>query len=130
MSKNMSPPTPARVTLEEYLALPETTRPHGLVDGELRATAAPSTWHQTVLNRVARAPEDFVESRTLGLVFRTPVDVTLDPGAGLALQPDISHIRRLDQRPPLTIAVCTAPDTLTSPLLPGLALPVAPVFAR
>ena len=189
MIKNMMTPTPVKVTLEEYLALPESTLPHELVDGELRVTAAPSTWHQTVLNRVARALEDFIESRKLGLVFRAPVDVILDPGAGLALQPDIIYIRqdhadivreriegapdlvveilsrgtrdydrteksaryaaagvaeywladsengtieirRLDQRPPLTIAVFTVSDTLTSPLLPGFTLPVGPIFAR
>jgi Uma2 family endonuclease len=185
----MFTPTPVKVTLGEYLALPETTLPHELVDGELRVTAAPSTWHQTVLNRVARALEDFVEPRKLGLVFRAPVDVILDRVAGLALQPDIIYIRqdraeivheriegvpdlvveilspgtrdydrteksaryaaagvteywladsdkhtieirRLDQRPPVTIAVCTLSDTLTTPLLPGFALPVAPDFAR
>ena len=185
----MLTPTPVKVTLEEYLALPETTLPHELVDGELRVTAAPSTWHQTVLNRIARALEDFVESRNLGSLFRAPVDVILDPVAGLVLQPDIIYVRheraeiireriegvpdlvveilspgtrdydrieksaryaaagvteywladsenrtievrRLDQRPPVTIAVFTAPDTLTSRLFPGFALPVAPVFTR
>lgn len=40
------------------------------------------------------------------------------------------EIRRLDQRPPVTVAVFAASDTLTSPLLPGFALPIAPVFAR
>lgn len=187
--RNMFTPTPVKVTLEEYLALPETTLPHDLVDGELRMTAAPSTWHQTVLNRLARPLEDFVESRKLGLVFRAPVDVILDRVAGLVLQPDIIYIRqdradivreriegapdlvveilspgtrdydrteksaryaaagvteywladsesgtieirRLDQRPPLTIAIFTSSDSLTSPLLPGFALPLAPIFAR
>ncbi|HSB81564.1 MAG TPA: Uma2 family endonuclease [Candidatus Methylomirabilis sp.] len=185
----MVTPTPVKVTLEEYLALPETTLPHELVDGDLRLTAAPSTWHQTVLNRLARPLEDFVGSRKLGLVFRAPVDVILDRVAGLVLQPDIIYIRqdravivreriegapdlvveilspgtrdydrteksaryaaagvaeywladsengtieirRLDQRPPLTIALFTPPDTLTSPLLPGFVLPLAPIFAR
>ncbi len=185
----MFTPTPVKVTLEEYLALPETTLPHELVDGELRVTAAPSTWHQTVLNRVARALEDFVEPGNLGLVFRAPVDVILDPVAGLALQSDIIYIRqdradivreriegvpdlvveilspgtrdydrteksaryaaagvteywladsenrtieirRLDQKPPVTVAVFTVSDALTSPFLPGFALPIAPVFVR
>ncbi len=185
----MATPLPVKVTLEEYLALPETTVPHELVDGELRVTAAPSPWHQTVLNRIARALEDFVEPRGLGLVFRAPVDVILDPTSALALQPDIVfiaqgrvgivreriegvpnlvievlspgtrdydrteksarytaagvtecwladlehrtiEIRRLDQRPPVRIAIFTESDILTSPLLPGFALPVALVFAR
>jgi Uma2 family endonuclease len=185
----MATPMPVKVTLEEYLALPETAVPHELVDGELRVSAAPSPWHQTVLNRIARALEDFVEPRKLGLVFRAPVDVILDPGAGLVLQPDIVYIRHdrreivreriegspdlvvevlspgtrdydrteksaryaaagipeywladlenqtieirlLDRRPPVSVAVFGVTDTLISPLLPGLALPVAPVFAR
>ena len=40
------------------------------------------------------------------------------------------EIRRLGQRLPLTIAVFTSSDSLTSPLLPGFALPVGPIFAR
>jgi Uma2 family endonuclease len=185
----MFTPTPVKVTLEEYLALPETTLPHELVEGELRVTAAPSPWHQAVLNRIARALEDFIEPRGLGLVFRAPVDVILDAGTGLALQPDIVfirhersgivgeriggapdlvvevlspgtrdydrteksaryaaarvveywladlenqtiEIRRLDQRPPVSVALLTLSDTLTSHLLPGFALPVAPIFNR
>jgi Uma2 family endonuclease len=185
----MFTPTPVKVTLEEYLALPETTLPHELADGELRLPPTPSPWHQTVLNRVSRALEDFVEPRNLGLVFRAPVDVILEPTTPLALQPDIVYItrdhahivtdriegvpdlvvevlspgtrdydrteksaryaaggvteywladlenqtieiRRLDQRPLVTVAVFAISDTLTSPLLPGFALPVASVFAR
>jgi Uma2 family endonuclease len=187
--ENMFTPTPVKVTLQQYLALPETALPHELVEGELRLTAAPSMWHQTVLNRLARPLEDFVESCKLGFVFRAPVDVILNRAAGLVLQPDIIYIRqdrtvivreriegapdlvveilspgtrdydcieksaryatagvaeywladseigaieirRLDQRPPLTIAVFTTSDSLTSPLLPGLALPLAPIFTR
>jgi hypothetical protein len=86
----MLTPTPIKITLEEYLALPETTLPHELVDGELRVTAAPSTWHQTVLNRVARALEDFVEPRNLGLLFRAAPSLlgamTLE-GLGLRVDP-------------------------------------------
>ena len=185
----MRTPTPVKVSLQEYLALPETTLPHELVEGELRVTAAPSPWHQTVLNRIARALEDFVEARNLGGIFRAPVDVILDPRIPLALQPDIIYIRRerkdivreriegapdlvveilspgtrdydrteksaryaaagvakywladlesrtieirrLDQRPPVTVAVLGVTDSLTSPLFPGFTLPVAPVFAR
>jgi Uma2 family endonuclease len=180
---------PAKVTLAEYLALPETNIPHELVDGKLRVTAAPSPWHQKVLNRIARALEDFVEPRNLGFVFRAPVDVVLDPAAPLALQPDIVYIRRdraaivreriegvpdlvveilspgtreydrteksaryaaarvteywladletqtieirrLDQGPPVTVAIFTITDSLTSPLFPDFTLPVAPVFTR
>jgi Uma2 family endonuclease len=185
----MRTPTPVKVSLQEYLALPETTLPHELVEGELRVTAAPSPWHQTVLNRIARALEDFVEARNLGGIFRAPVDVILDPRMPLALQPDIVYIRReridivreriegapdlvveilspgtrdydrteksaryaaagvteywladlesrtieirrLDRRPPVTMAVFGVTDTLTSPLFPGFTLPVAPIFAR
>jgi len=185
----MRTPTPVKVSLQEYLALPETTLPHELVEGELRVTAAPSPWHQTVLNRIARALEDFVEARNLGGIFRAPVDVILDPRIPLALQPDIVYIRReraeivreriegapdlvveilspgtrdydrteksarygtagvaeywladfesrtieirrLDQRPPVTVAIFGVTDTLTSPLFPGFTLPVAPTFAR
>lgn len=185
----MRTPTPVKVSLQEYLALPETTLPHELVEGELRVTAAPSPWHQTVLNRIARALEDFVEARNLGVIFRALVDVILDPRIPLALQPDIVYIRRergeivreriegapdlvveilspgtrdydrteksaryaaagvmeywladlesrtieirrLDQRPPVTVAVFGVADTLTSPLFPGFTVPVAPIFAR
>lgn len=185
----MFTPTPVKVTIEEYLSLPETTLPHELVDGELRLPSTPSPWHQTVRNRIARALEYFIEAKGLGLVFRAPVDVILDAPTGLVLQPDIVYIRqeragmvreriegapdlvieilspgtrdydrteksrryaragvaeywladlenqtieirRLDQRPPVTLAIFTVSDVLTSPLLPGFALPVASVFAR
>ena len=181
-------PVPVSVSLDDYLALPETTTPHELVDGELRVTAAPSPWHQIVLNRIARAPEDFVEAHRLGLILRAPVDVILNQRLPLALQPDIIYVRqdrteivreriegapdlvievlspgtrvydrteesaryaaagvteywladletktievrRLDQRPPVTVDVFTVSGILTSPLLSGFALPVAPIFA-
>jgi Uma2 family endonuclease len=182
-------PIPVRVTLEEYLALPETTLPHELVDGELRLPPTPSPWHQTVLNRIANALEDLAEAQSLGLVFRAPVDVILNPSMPLVLQPDIIFIhrgraeivreriegapdlvvevlsprtrdydrteksvryaaagvaeywladletrtievRRLDQRPPVTVDVFTVSDTLTSPLLQGFALSIRSVFTQ
>jgi Uma2 family endonuclease len=114
----MCTPTPVKVSLQEYLALPETTLPHELVEGELHVTAAPSPWHQTVLNRIARSLEDFVEPRNLGGIFRAPVDVILDPRMPLALQPDIVYIRR-ERIDIVRERIEGAPDLAVEVLSPG-----------
>jgi Uma2 family endonuclease len=122
--RNTFTPTPVRVTLEEYLSLPETTLPHELVEGELRRTAAPSTWH--LVFALARKNQKY---------DRTEKSARY-PAAGVTeywladSENETIEIRRLDQRPPLPIAVFTPSDSLTGPLFPGFALPVAPIFAR
>ena len=73
-----------RMTASEFLALPETTLPHELLNGEVTMSPAPTLEHQRLLLRLAKLVEHIVPN---GEVFITPVDVYLDESN--VLQPDL-----------------------------------------
>lgn len=86
------PIAPIKLTFDEYCALPATNLPHELIDGELRMPAAPHRRHQEILANIHEALRNHVRSRGLGRVYLAPVDVVLDRGRPLILQPDIFFV--------------------------------------
>src|SRR5712692_4527571 len=64
-----------RMTAAEFLALPESTLPRELLDGEDTMSPAPSLDHQRLLLRLAKLVERLIPN---GEVFIAPVDVVLD----------------------------------------------------
>lgn len=103
------------VTVEEYLALPETTTPHNLIEGRLYLSAAPSPRHQEIVGRLFSHLLAFADG-TGGRAYPSPTDFMLSDGA--VVQPDISYIGpdRLDivqQR------VLGGPDIAIEVLSPG-----------
>src|SRR5690242_2026306 len=81
-----------RLTVDEYLATEETSRPQELAYGILREPAAPSFAHQQVVGRLFRRLSDHVERRGLGIVAASPVDVVLDVERALVVQPDVLFV--------------------------------------
>jgi Uma2 family endonuclease len=79
-------PQGKRWTLEEVHALPENGNKYELVYGELWVTPAPRDRHETILARLTRILDPYVDAQGLGLVyhpravFRVRRDVEVEPG--------------------------------------------------
>lgn len=139
-----------RITYEDYKLLPEESR-YEVIAGELMMTPAPNARHQRVFSRLFVRLTSFIESKQVGEVLPAPFDVILSEHN--VVQPDILFIakERLHIIDPLggahgapdarTVAVLTqttaglepwrsfpAGDTLTSPLLSGLAIALSDIF--
>jgi len=78
-----------RWTYEDYLKLEEDKR-YEIIRGELIEIPAPTTTHQRLVKRLLRIIDDFVEDKTLGEVFVSPVDVVLSEEN--VVQPDIVFV--------------------------------------
>jgi Uma2 family endonuclease len=83
----MSMPAHATVSEAEYLALPESTQPMELIDGEVIVSPSPSFWHQEVLARIALMLRSWAMAQGASVtVAHAPLDVRFGPGR--ILQPD------------------------------------------
>jgi Uma2 family endonuclease len=78
-----------QMTVDEYLATPETVLPRELIFGTLRVAEAPLVNHQRTVFALARALHAHVDEHGAGEVIISPVDVVLDRVGGLVLQPDL-----------------------------------------
>lgn len=81
-----------RITVEEYLGLPETNRPQELAYGILREPPSPFYPHQFVLGRLYARLDRHVRRRALGEVVLSPMDVILDREHALVVQPDLVFV--------------------------------------
>lgn len=79
-----------KFTYADYRTLPETGPRYQLVDGELLMSPAPTVRHQKIVARILAALVVFVESRRLGVVLGSPVDVILSDAD--VIQPDIVYV--------------------------------------
>jgi Uma2 family endonuclease len=87
-----------RISLEDYLAGPETTRRMELEYGFVREPPAPNYGHQSTVTGLTVLLHEHVSERRLGRVCVSPVDVILDAERGLVLQPDIVFISSARKR--------------------------------
>jgi Uma2 family endonuclease len=78
-----------RITVEEYLALPEQQSPQELVWGVVREPPAPFVNHQATVGRIYSLLDAHVRAHGLGAVYVSPLDVVLDAERGLVVQPDV-----------------------------------------
>ncbi len=87
---------PERETVVDYLADEEELQRKELVWGMVREPAAPLWGHQAIVTRATVVLYSHVRQHHLGQVCASPIDVVLDEGKALVLQPDIifvSHAR-------------------------------------
>ena len=86
------------VTTDEYLRTPETLQPTEVIYGAPRVAEAPTVRHQQALCAFLLALAPHVRRHRLGTVLPSPLDVILDYGRALILQPDLVFISnaRLD----------------------------------
>jgi Uma2 family endonuclease len=109
------------MTTDDYLHSYETTRPRELTYGVVREPPAPFFSHQRVVLKIARVLADYVERESLGQIGIAPLDVILDAGRALIIQPDVLFVAaaRLSL---IRDQVWGAPDLVVEVLSPGTAL--------
>src|SRR5712691_6090260 len=78
-----------RWTYEEYYKLDDDQR-YEIIDGNLLMAPAPDTWHQSWIGELYTILRNHVQSRKLGKVFVSPVDVVLNPEN--TVQPDLVFV--------------------------------------
>jgi Uma2 family endonuclease len=101
----------------DYLASPETNRVQELHYGVLRVAESPTSWHQDLVFEIAVALRDHVRRLDIGKVWIAPLDVVLDPGRALIVQPDLMFISR-ERSDIVTNRVYGPPDLVVEVLSP------------
>lgn len=105
------------LTLEQFLALPETLLPTELFDGEVILSPAPSFKHQEIAARVFACVNTL---RPDGKTLFAPLDVVLTPGT--VAQPDVLWISADNQRCDVRDGrLYGAPDLIVEVLSPSTA---------
>ena len=106
-----------RLTTDEYLRTPETVLPQELVYGFVREAAAPTPRHQWAVGELFTALRAYMAERRTGRVWTSPIDVVLDRGRGLVVQPDLVVVlnERLHN---VTDRVWGAPDLVIEVMSP------------
>jgi Uma2 family endonuclease len=108
------------VTTDEYLHSYETNRPRELSYGIVREPPAPFFSHQNVVLAIARRLADHAERAGLGVVAVAPLDVILDAGQSLVVQPDVLFVST-ERMSIIRDQVWGAPDLVVEVLSPGTA---------
>ncbi len=85
-------PAPPLMTTDEYFRQPETLLPAELAYGVMHVADAPSPRHQSAVADLFRALDRHVSERELGRMWLAPLDVVLDAGRSLIVQPDLLFI--------------------------------------
>jgi Uma2 family endonuclease len=105
------------MTLQEYLATPESVTPQELIFGALRVADSPSPTHQASVAALFLALHEHVTRRALGTVWFAPLDVILDADRALVVQPDLLFIAN-DGAAIVADKVRGAPDLVVEVLSP------------
>ena len=77
------------MTVQEYLATPESVTPQELIYGTMRVADSPSPIHQLAVGALYRALHAHVTEQAIGTVWLAPLDVILDEERALVVQPDL-----------------------------------------
>ena len=110
----------ARISTGTYLRGRETMQRRELLFGVVREPPSPRFGHQALLVRLTVLLDPVARDRGAGVVCLSPMDVVLDEGRALVLQPDlmfISHARRATIRD----RIYGAPDLVVEVISPSTA---------
>src|SRR5439155_8569276 len=106
-----------RWTYQELRAeVEETNQPCELWHGRLIMPPSPSSFHQSVTQRLEEPLRRWVERRKLGFVFHGPLDVELAPD--LVFQPDVLFIAKA-RRGIIKTHIAGAPDLVMEVVSPA-----------
>jgi len=106
------------LTTSEYLQTAETLRVQELVYGTVRLEESPSPRHQDLLLEMAVLLRVFVGQHRLGSIWIAPLDVILDAGRALIVQPDLFFISNKRQDI-ITDRIWGAPDMVLEVMSPN-----------
>lgn len=110
-----------RMTTTQYLRTPESLRVQELHHGILHVAESPAPRHQRLVFKLARTLAERVEPARLGEVFIAPLDVILDQGKHLVVQPDLFYVARARAHI-VSDRVWGPPDLVVEVLSPNLRL--------
>jgi Uma2 family endonuclease len=80
-------------TYEDYCRIPDDGKRYEVIRGVLHVSPAPGSRHQLVVGELFVLFYRFVDTRRLGKVLLSPIDVLL-PGLASPVEPDIVFVRR------------------------------------
>ncbi|MEO7135781.1 MAG: Uma2 family endonuclease [Vicinamibacterales bacterium] len=105
----------AKLTYDDYAAIPSNGQTYQIVDGKVYVTPAPSPFHQRASKRLQRQLEAYFEDTGRAEVFNAPIDLILTNHD--VTQPDLvvveasSITRRGIEAPPLLVVEVLSPST-------------------
>ena len=108
------------MTTDDYLSTPETTKRRELLHGVVREPPAPFYSHQLLVTRLTVLLDAHVRAGRLGSVCVSPVDVVLDAGRHLVVQPNVIFVSNA-RASIIDRQVWGAPDLVVEVLSPGTA---------
>ena len=110
-------PEPEKMTLEDYLALPDDRRVE-MIDGVFYDMAAPTLIHQIISDEIGRCFGDFIKkNRGKCISFTAPVDVQLFHDDKTIVQPDVFVVCDRDKL--IKQRVLDVPDLIVEVVSPG-----------
>ena len=105
-----------KFTIKDYMSLPHGKR-YQLLGGELIVAPSPTSKHQSILFRLARAMHDTVDSNQAGRVWVAPLDVVLSDYD--VVQPDILFVSNTRANILTEANIQGAPDLVVEILSPA-----------
>ena len=83
-----------KITLADYLLMPELNHPYEIIDGEMMPSPAPVPAHQIIGANIFIPLTQYVRAKELGVVLFAPVDIILQRDPLRTRQPDVLFIRK------------------------------------
>ena len=83
-----------KITLADYLLMPELNHPYEIIDGEMMPSPAPIPAHQIIGANIFTPLTQYVRAKGLGVVLFAPVDIILQRDPLRTRQPDVLFIRK------------------------------------
>ena len=83
-----------KITLADYLLMPELNHPYEIIDGEMMPSPAPIPAHQIIGANIFSPLSQYVKAKDLGVVLFAPVDIILRRDPLRTRQPDVLFIHK------------------------------------
>ena len=83
-----------KITLADYLLMPQLNQPYEIIDGEMMPSPAPTLAHQIIGANVFSPLSQYVKTKGLGVVLFAPVDIILQRDPLRTRQPDVLFIHK------------------------------------
>ena len=103
-------------TYEDYLKLEDDKR-YEVIEGELLEMPAPSVKHQRLVKKLLKLLDEFVEKKSLGEVFVSPIDVILSETN--VVQPDLVFVSKERSEIVQDKGIFGAPDLVVEVISPS-----------
>ena len=83
-----------KITLADYLLMPQLNHPYEIIDGEMMPSPAPTPAHQIIGANIFSPLSQYVKAKELGVVLFAPVDIILQRDPLRTRQPDVLFIQK------------------------------------